>query len=390
MREIVFLKKYQEKWKDLEKILAQPGPKDPDRLSELFIQLTDDLSYSRTYYPDSNTTKYLNTLSAQLHQEIYRNKKENSGRFVSFWKYEVPLVIARNMHIVALAFVIFIVSAGIGWISASMDDTFVRLIMGDQYVNMTEQNIEDGVPMDVYGSMEESGMFLYITVNNIYVSLLFFVLGITFGLGAIWQLVRTGIMVGAFLSLFYQHDMLADAMVAIWMHGTIEISVAIIAGAAGMVLGKSIVFPGTYSRIESVKRGAKDGLKMVLGLVPCFIIAGFIESFITRHYNYNIILSISVIFLSLAFIVTYFIVYPLYLRNNTEQIADEGFWGDLDKNFVLGGIFVFLGAILTIASAITMNNGGFILFYGMIGVGIAYLIKGFISQSKKITITRNS
>ena len=58
MKEIIFLKKYQEKWKKLEDILSQTGKKNPDQLSDLFIQLTDDLSYSITYYPDSNTTKY--------------------------------------------------------------------------------------------------------------------------------------------------------------------------------------------------------------------------------------------------------------------------------------------------------------------------------------------
>ncbi len=79
-------------------------------------------------------------------------------------------------------------------------------------------------------------------------------------------------------------------------------------------MAQGIVFPGTYSRIESMKRGAKDGLKMVIGLVPCFVIAGFIESFLTRHYYVSPILSATIIVLSFTFIITYFGVYPIILE----------------------------------------------------------------------------
>jgi uncharacterized membrane protein SpoIIM required for sporulation len=67
------------------------------------------------------------------------------------------------------------------------------------------------------------------------------------------------------------------------LHGTIELSSIVIAAAAGFTMGNSLLFPGTYSRLESFKKGAVKGLKIVMGLVPFFILAGFIESFITRY-----------------------------------------------------------------------------------------------------------
>ena len=71
-------------------------------------------------------------------------------------------------------------------------------------------------------------------------------------------------------------------MLAIWLHGTLEIWSIIVAGAAGLALGNGWLFPGTYSRLESFKRGAKRGVKIVVGTIPIFIMAGFIESFITQ------------------------------------------------------------------------------------------------------------
>lgn len=363
MKEVHFLKKNQENWKKLEELLAKPGKKNPDQLSELYIRLMDDLSYARTYYPDSKTTQYLNGLSAALHQEIYRNKREKSNRIWEFWKTELPLTVRKYHHIVGISFAIFFLSFAIGWISAENDQGFVRLILGDQYVNMTEENIKQGKPMDVYGQLREGPMFLYITFNNIYVSFLFYILGITFGIGTLWRLFSTGIMVGSFLNFFYQKKLFTDAMLAIWMHGTIEIAVAVIAGAAGLVLAQGIVFPGTYSRIESMKRGAKDGLKMVIGLVPCFVIAGFIESFLTRHYYVSPILSATVIVISFTFIVTYFGVYPIILEqqmirriqrplNNEELLLKKHRLQISSVLWLSGGIVLTIISLLSIRQII--------------------------------------
>ena len=105
-------------------------------------------------------------------------------------------------------------------------------------------------------------------------------------------------------------------MLVIWIHGTLEISAIIISGAAGMVLGNSILFPGTYSRRESFVIGAKDGVKILVSLIPIFITAGFLESFVTRFTNMPIYISLFIILGSLSFIVWYVWVYPQKIINN--------------------------------------------------------------------------
>ncbi|MBE2246057.1 MAG: stage II sporulation protein M [Candidatus Competibacteraceae bacterium] len=395
MKEIRFVNTSRERWKMLEDMLAATGKKDPDRLSELYIQLTDDLSYARTYYPDSKTTQYLNGLSAHLHREIYRNKKEDSNRFVYFWTTELPLTIRKYHHIMGLSFIVFFISFTIGWISAENDPGFVRLILGDNYINMTEENILNGQPMDVYGKMREGAMFLYITLNNIYVSFLFFVLGITFGIGTLWRLFSTGIMVGAFLNFFYQKNLLTDAMLAIWMHGTIEISVAVIAGMAGLVLASGIIFPNTYSRMESIKRSAMDGLKIVMGLIPCFIIAGFIESFLTRHYNASVMLSMSVILFSLAFIITYFIIYPIYLEKKINR-AKTSIIKRYNHNLILSLLIHICIISLTVFFALVLffitNNTNIIKFLIplLVPLGIIFHIIYLTSYRNKTDKEQNN
>ena len=113
-----------------------------------------------------------------------------------------------------------------------------------------------------------------------------------------------------------------DSLLIVMLHGTLELSAIVIAGAAGFVMGNSILFPGTYRRIDSFKHGAKKGLKIVMGLMPVFILAGFIESFITRYTFMHWSIKVTVITLSAAFIVYYFIIYPIKLSRDAQRPND--------------------------------------------------------------------
>lgn len=321
MKEITFLNQNAEKWQQFESLITNNSGSDPDLMAELFVQLTDDLSYSKTNYPKSKTTQYLNSIAARVHQEIYKNKKEKSSRIIWFWKYELPGIFKNSHKQLFYSFIIFAVAMLIGVVSAAYDTTFVRLILGDSYVNMTLENIDKGDPMAVYKSMNQIDMFFGITINNIKVSFICFVLGILFSFGTGVMLLYNGIMLGAFQYFFYAKGLLLQSALVIWIHGTLEISAIIIAGCAGLVMGNSILFPGTYSRGASFIKGAKQGVKIVIGLIPIFICAGFLESFITRYSQMPMWLSLTIIICSLLFIIWYFIIYPLQL--NKKNVAGK-------------------------------------------------------------------
>ena len=322
MREAAFVKQNERRWEQFESLLRQPGSADPDALADYFVRLTDDLAYAQTHYPQSNTARYLNNLAAQVHQAIYRNKKEDRGRVARFWKVELPQLYYEARRPVLYAFLIFVLSMGVGALSAAHDDTFVRLILGDAYVNMTLSNIERGDPMGVYKDMQQSDMFFAITFNNVRVSFLAFVLGLLASVGTGFMLFYNGVMVGAFQYFFYQKGLLLTSFLTIWTHGTLEISAIVLAGAAGLVMGNSLLFPGTYPRGESFRRGARRGLKMVIGLVPIFITAGFLEAFVTRLTEWPMAAKLAIIGSSACFIVYYFIIYPSKLNQHGTEPKD--------------------------------------------------------------------
>jgi len=316
MRESAFVKRNKSRWEEFETVVKNQQNAPPDKLAELFIQITDDLSFSRTQYPNSRTTQYLNSLASKIHGEIYKNKKEDKNRFILFWKEELPAVMFTVQKQLFYAFVIFIIAGAIGAVSAAYDDTFVRLILGDSYVNMTLENIKNGNPTKVYSSSSEIEMFFLITRNNILVSFMIFIYGVFASLGTGLYLFYNALMVGTFIMFFYNENQLAQGLPVILLHGTIELTSIVIAAAAGFVMGNSILFPGTYSRLASFKVGAMKGLKITMGLVPFFIMAGFIESFITRYAFMHWSIKTTIIGLSAFLMIYYFILYPIQLKRN--------------------------------------------------------------------------
>lgn len=316
MNEATFIKQNKNKWEAFEKLIKAGERTSADKLAEIYIKITDDLAFARTHFAKSQLTSYLNNLASDIHLSIYKNKKEESSRFISFWQFELPQVMSESLKYVLISFIIFIISGIIGALSAAHDDTFVRLIMGDQYVNETLSNIDKGDPMAIYKQMGQTEMFLGITFNNIRVSFLVFIAGLFSSIAAGYLLFSNGIMLGAFQYFFYQKGLLMTSILTIWIHGTLEISAIIIAGAAGIIMGNGLLFPGTYSRLQSFKKGAKKGLKIIIGLVPVFILAGFLEGFVTRLTGMPDLIKIAIILGSATFIFIYFIFIPIKIKLN--------------------------------------------------------------------------
>ena len=310
MKEIIFIRNNIDKWQQAELIMDDTSMHSPDELADTYIRVTADLAFARTHYPQSRVTEYLNNLASAIHNEIYSNKKEKWSRLITFWTREVPVVMYSERRLLAVSLLVMPVSMVIGAVSQAADPEFARVILGDRYVDMTLDNISRGKPMDVYSGGNETEMFLGITFNNIGVALRTYVMGIFTSIGTGWMLLYNGIMLGCFETLFWQHGLLGESVLSVFLHGTLEISAIVVAGAAGLAMGNGWLFPGTYPRGVAFRRGARRGMKIVVGTVPLFVVAGFIEGFITRHTELPDMLRAGVIALSAAFVIYYFVVLP--------------------------------------------------------------------------------
>ncbi|MDP4828101.1 MAG: stage II sporulation protein M [Flavobacteriales bacterium] len=279
-------------------------------MSRLFIESTDDLSFSRTYYPNRSVRIYLNGMAQQIYHKLYKNRRRENGAFKRFWVEELPDSMWAARKSLLLAFLIFAGGVALGLFSSNQNPEFVKTILGDQYVAMTEANIKKGDPMAVYKDSGALEMFFMIGWNNIRVSVLCFLAGLLFEVGTMFIVGSNAIMVGAFLYFFIERDLFKESFLAIMLHGSLELSMIVLAGAAGLTLGRGLVFPGSLSRSQALLLSARQGMRMMVGVSVFLVIAAFIESYATRHTDTPDIVRITIIVLSFAIVLWYFVIYP--------------------------------------------------------------------------------
>jgi uncharacterized membrane protein SpoIIM required for sporulation len=242
-------------------------------------------------------------------------------QLLRFWTHEIPLAVYDARKALLLSFAIFVLCVLVGVVSTFGDPEFPRLFLGDSYVEMTEENIKNGEPFSVYAQDTQVSSFLGITLHNVWVSFKTYAFGLltSFGTGII--LLFNGVMVGCFMTFLFMKGLLLQGFLTVMLHGTLELSAIVIAGGAGIMLGNGWLFPGTYGRLESFLRAGRRSIKVLVSTLPLFIIAGFIEGFLTRYTDAGDLWRLLVILLSVSFIVYYYVILPV--RRHRESTAYE-------------------------------------------------------------------
>ena len=331
MREALFIKKNAQKWQEYEHFETD----DPDEMANRFTTLVDDLAYAKTFYPHSKVTRLINGLAVSIYQSIYQNKKEKFTRLISFWKTELPLVIRKNHKTFLFTFIVFAVCCTMGIISSMQDFEFVKGVLGEDYVAMTEENIANGDPFGVYKNTGNQGYFssfIFLFYHNVEIDFLMFVSGLVFGVFTLHLLFYNSVMIGCFQYMFFSKGLGVKSMMVIWIHGTLEISAMIISATAGFIITKSILFPGSYKRLVSFKKGIKEAIKIMIVFVPMTLCAAFLESYVTHLMSESfdkdgkggmpVWVSALILAVSLGFIIWYFIIYPILLEKRMKRLKE--------------------------------------------------------------------
>lgn len=347
MRESKFVEQNKDKWASFEKDL-EIKKKDPQLLRSHLVQITDDLSYSRTFYKNRSVRIYLNGLGQKIYNNIYKNKKNFLKSIKDFYVDDVPKILYFSRKELLVSFLVLLLSVAIGVFSSMKDADFPNSILGDSYVEMTKRNIENGDPLGVYKDSNQLEMFIQIAVNNLSVSLYVFLFGLFASYGALALMIRNGVMLGVFMYFFYSRNLATDFNFTVWMHGTIEILTLVVETVAGMLLGRGLVYPGTLSRVKAFSIWGRRGAMVFLSTVPFILTAAFIESFLTRYTEMPNLLRGTLILFSLAIMVFYFVWYPYNRFKNTKDLdlgipdlkPETGIDFNMGKIYSNGNIFL--------------------------------------------------
>jgi len=388
MKETKFIEQNQEKWAEFEEMLQQNEHRDPTKLNDLFIQITDDLSYARTFYPKRSVRMYLNGLAQTVFHNVYRGKQLPVARLRRFWTDELPQIMWESRRALLVSFSLFMLAFVIGVLSSMINPDFANVILGADYVAKTEENIRNGDPMAIYKREGPFGMTNYIAANNLQVAFFTAVLGVAASIGTVFIMLKNGVMVGVFQYFFISKGEFWNSFLSIWIHGTLEISAIIIAGAAGLVAGSGLLFPGTHTRIQAFQITVRRGMKIFLGVAPLILLAAFFESFLTRLTETPDVVRLLFIIMSLVFVLWYFVWLPRHKALHggfREPVHDKELPPDRE-NAIDFSFIKTSGEVLTDVFTLLRRHPG-VMLLTLLGATGAFALTAFAISEKKIADT---
>ncbi len=247
-------------------------------LALLYRQTAADLSTAREDPTAGELTRHLNELLARSHNLVYAGAaRSRPSGVLEFILDGFPDTFRRTLVYSLTALALFLAGAAAGLLMAASDPGFERFILNGDMMDTIERRemwTHRIVSVKPYASSA-------IMTNNIGVALTACASGMLAGLGPVYMMLFNGLLIGVVGSACYR----AGMSVALWSfvspHGVLELPAIFMAGGAGLLLAKGILFPGTLPRRDAIAAAARDAGRLMLGVVPILVIAGIIEGFIS-------------------------------------------------------------------------------------------------------------
>jgi uncharacterized membrane protein SpoIIM required for sporulation len=255
------------------------------QMHEDYRQAAADLAYAQTHFPSAEVTGYLNRLVGQAHGELYGAAPRRLATMWRFIAVGYPRLLRRNWRPIALSAGVLFGAVALGFLLAHVDYPLARLFLPASFRDIAGDPVEQGQQArDVLAPFAPL-MSAGITVNNIQVAIVAFAGGVTFGVVTLWSLFQNGMLLGVLAGVFGKAGEALGFWALIVPHGSLELPAIALAGGAGLMLGGALLSPGDLPRIEALRRVSGEAVRVLLGTVPLFIVAGLVEGFVTpRDY----------------------------------------------------------------------------------------------------------
>lgn len=274
-------------WRQLEELVeaarGRPERLGPDRLRRLgalYREASADLAFLRRRAPADPATRRLEDLVGRSRWLVYdaapRQGSLREFALRGYWRR-----VAERPLALVLAAVFLLAPAALAGAWAIVDPGAAGGLVPEELRAAAEPG-RSGTDLSL--SQEERAAFsTRVLTNNVQVTFLAWAAGIAAGVGTAAVLLYNGLILGAVGGLTTQAGNGRYFVELVAAHGVLELSCIVVAGAAGLRLGWSLVEPGRRPRVEALGGEARKSVEIVLGTAPWLVLAGLIEGFVSRQ-----------------------------------------------------------------------------------------------------------
>jgi uncharacterized membrane protein SpoIIM required for sporulation len=290
LKSVEFRREREASWAELERLIGAVekktvrslSPAELARLPVLYRAALSSLSVARAISLDRNVIAYLESLTGRAYFAVYGVKRSLREALGDFFLRRFPAATARFRWYLALSAAMLVVGALVGFLLTMQDENHFYSFVGSDYAQgrgpsaSTRELLE---PLYHEESVAETltAFATFLFTHNAKIGILAFALGFVAGIPALILIFQNGLVLGAFGALYHQRGLSLDFWAWVLPHGVTELSAVVFCGAAGLVLGQAVLFPGEHSRMTNLALRGRDAGQLVLGAVLMFFVAGLIE-----------------------------------------------------------------------------------------------------------------
>ncbi len=271
-------------WEKLEQLLAlqRSGELELSQLKlldGLYRKATADLAYAQSFFAGTDALRFLNQLCGSAYGSIYQPPRQYWVALREFYRKGFPAALRAERRFVGSSALILLLALVLGALVVLIQPGGAELLVPAQIRrSIAERRMWTD---DILSIAPPNLLASAIATNNLTVTIFAFASGILAGAGTIFTLVNNGVQIGAIAALCVREHMGMPLFSFIGGHGPMELSIIVIAGGAGLVVGQAVIDPGELPRAQCLKKRGIQAVKLVLGCAPFLAFTGVIEGFVS-------------------------------------------------------------------------------------------------------------
>jgi uncharacterized membrane protein SpoIIM required for sporulation len=286
-----FVEQKRGKWTKLENLLTTADTKglksltleEAQSLSKLYRSASSDLLFVRARGAPVEVSGYLNDLVGRAYATTYPGQRVHWKDSVNFIRKGFPALFKQEWRAYAASVLVFLAGYGFGWVGMVFDPEAAVYLVPEQHLKLDPtQRAKDEASTAGASTGQQAEFSSFLFTHNIQVAFLAFALGITAGIGTVIMLFSNGLLMGALAWVYASKGLSGWFWAWILPHGIPEISAICLAGAGGFVMARGILAPQGLDRRSALRKEAVAGVKLLLGSLALFVVAGFVEGTISQ------------------------------------------------------------------------------------------------------------
>ncbi|MFL6201567.1 MAG: stage II sporulation protein M [Thermoanaerobaculia bacterium] len=285
-----FVDERKDRWRRLEEVLERAessteqelGPEGMRELLRLYRLVSSDLNQARSLTADPELLERLNALAGRGYRFIYRSRREGGtlGRLRRFLGVEVPDAYRQEAWSVATAAAALLLGALFGVLAVLANPTAAEELIDPMFFTQSPRERVEEIENreERISTLDDAALFgAQLYTHNIKVSFLAFSLAALTLAGGVWILFTNGVLLGAVATTYLLDGVSVFFFAWVGPHGALELPSIAFAGAAGLVAGRALFFPGDLSRAAALRRAMPRVWRMMVGVMLFLVVAGLIE-----------------------------------------------------------------------------------------------------------------